>query len=430
MKNSLPLIEFNPKLPKLSQNESEVLKLLIEAAKLVAPLYKEQENKKYPGANFYPYDVTKKEIEKAAKKDKEILSPFTVVERINGKLVAIPYHIKYAKFLKPIAQKLEQAAATSNNKEFAKLLKIQAKVLIEGNYEEAIIASLMTKVYCLDISIGPSDNYDDHLFFAKASYQSWVGIVDIEGTEKLNNYKTITLSTTRKSLMPSEVIDKHDKVKAKVLDVIIFSGLISRTKFVGLSLPYDLNIIEKYGSEITLFNQPNDLRIKEQIVPTFKKMFSEGFRQGFNAEDLRRGYLRGVALHELAHSYLHYKNALKNLQDLFPVIDELAATILGLRMAGSLLLKDRINNKQLESMIVTFLCRSLYNIGPTQPLANGGTVFINFMLKVGALKLFKGIIVPNFMKIFVSLNELSDLLEELLAKGTYKEAESFIKKYT
>ncbi|MDO8498891.1 MAG: hypothetical protein Q7S44_03840, partial [bacterium] len=69
-----PLIEFNPKLPKLSSNEKTVLKLLVEAGKLIAPLYKLQENQNFPGANFYPHDVSKEEISKAAKKDPEILS--------------------------------------------------------------------------------------------------------------------------------------------------------------------------------------------------------------------------------------------------------------------------------------------------------------------------------------------------------------------
>ena len=58
-----PIIKFNPKLPKLKSSESQVLKLLIEAAKLVAPIYALQENHKYPGANFYPHEVSKREIE-------------------------------------------------------------------------------------------------------------------------------------------------------------------------------------------------------------------------------------------------------------------------------------------------------------------------------------------------------------------------------
>lgn len=418
MKISQPLIEFNPKLPKLSKNERAVLKLLIEAGKLIAPLYLEQEN----------------QIQKATPSHPDFHSPYTVVEKVNGKLVATPYHIKYAMFLKPITDKLEQAANLCGNKEFAKALRVQAKALLEGSYKQATITWLGIKPYILDISIGPVEHLDDKLFAGKASYEAWVGVLDEEGTQWLNSYKDVTLSTRRKALVPKERVDEP-KVKTKLIEVILLSGLMARTKFTGVNLPYDASLVEKYGSEITLFNQPNDLRVKEQIYPAFNKTFSKGFKQGFTFEDLRWGYLRGVALHELAHSYLYYRHAAKNLQDLFQCIYELSATVLGFRMAGSLLLKDRITDKQLESLLIAYICRSFYLIDhqkSNKSMANytlGGAIFINFMLESGALKQFKGMVISNFMKIFISLHDLSYILERLLSSGTRKDAENFIKKY-
>lgn len=423
-----PIIEFKPSLVKLSKNESEVLKLLVEAGKLIAPVYLEQEREA-------KQDITKKEIEKTAKKDLEILSPYTAVEKINGKLVITPYHIKYTKLLAPIASKLEEAANVTDNKDFGNALKIQAKSLLNGEYERAIAAWLKMKPYILDISIGPLQHFDDKIFSSKASYYAWVGVVDAEGTERLNNYKAVTLSVRRKAILPKERIDSLERVKAKVLDVVVFSGGMARTKFVGINLPMDPRLFEAYGSEITLFNQPNDLRLKEQIQPTFNKVFSREFKQGFSEEDLRRGYLRNVALHELAHSYLYYRNAAKNLQDLFACIHELSATTLGLIMAGSLLLKDRITNKQLESMMIAFISRALYlkeRKEEHKPMANyalGSAIFINFLLESGALKQYKGLLVPSFTKIFMSIHELFDILEGLQANGAREDAESFIKKY-
>lgn len=423
-----PLIEFNPKLPKLSKNERAVLKLLVEAGKLIVPLYLEQENQQR---------ISKEELEKAAKKNSEILSPYAVVEKINGKIIATPYHIKYAKFLKPIAERLEEAAKITENKEFGQALKIQAKALLEGTYEEAMAAWFrIEEPYIIDISIGPLDHLAGRIPFGKFSYQCWVGVLDIEGTKRLNNYKSIILSTSRKTLVPKEHIDNLDNVKAKTIDVILLSGLIARTRFVGLNLPTNINLVAKYGSEVTILNQCNDLRLKEQIFPYFNKIFSRLFRQSFNKEDIRRGYLRITALHELAHSLLYYKNSLKNLQDLFPCINELSAAILGLRMAGPLLLKDRITEKQLESMIVTFTCRSFYLMERKEidksmvSYALGSTIFINFMLESGALRRINNLMVLNFTKMFMSLHELLPILEGLLSKGTRKDAEIFIKKYS
>lgn len=425
-----PLIEFNPKIPKLSKNERAVLRLLVEAGKLIAPIYLEQEKQAQ-------IEINKQEIEKAAKSNPEFLSPFTVVEKINSELVATPYHVKYVTLLKPIAEKLEEAAKITENKEFGKALKLQAKALMDDSYEAATATWLKLDPYILDISIGPLHHYDDRLPFAKASYHVWVGVIDKEGTDRLNNYKSVTLSARRKALVPKERIDLDQaKIKVKVLDVVLFSGIMAKTKFVGLNLPIEANIVEKYGAQVTLFNQPNDLRLEEQILPTFNKIFSKEFKEGFSREDLRRGYLRCVALHELAHSYLYYRNAASNLGDLFYSIYELAATILGLRLAGTLLLKDRITDKQLESMIVAFISRSFYLTQKSTKnkfMINytlGSLIFINFILESGAIKKPDDIVSLNFTKIFVSLHELSHILESLLSQGSRKDAESFIKKYT
>lgn len=424
-----PLIEFNPKLPRLSNSEKEVLKLLVEAGRLIVPIYLEQEKQA-------SIKLDKREIEKAAEKDPLILSPYTVVEKVDGKIVATPYHEKYANLLKPIAEKLIKASEITDNKEFGKALKIQAKALLDGSYEEALAVWLKLEPYLLDITIGPLNHFDNQLFFGKAAYQAWVGLLDISGTERLNNYKSIVLTASRKALVPKERINNLDHIKAKTIDVVLLSGLLAKTKVVGINLPMDdIHMVEKYGSDITIFNQPNDLRLKEQILPIFNSIFSLPFRQSFTGEDLRRGYLRTVALHQLAHSYLYYRNSAKNLQDLYPSIYELAATILGLRMAGHLLLKDRITSKQLESMIVTFTCRSFYLMKKRKVdksmgnYALGSTIFINFMVENGAMKQIDNLFYPNFTKMFVSLHELSYILERLLAQGTKRDAENFIRRH-
>ena len=66
--NNQPIIQFNPKLPRLSASEKATLKLLVKAGKLIAPIYLEQENQAKIG-------LSKEEIKKAGKKDSSILSP-------------------------------------------------------------------------------------------------------------------------------------------------------------------------------------------------------------------------------------------------------------------------------------------------------------------------------------------------------------------
>src|SRR3989344_4643882 len=308
------VIEFDTKLPKLSKNQQQVLKLLVEAAKLISPIYLEQEIQLIKNGGIYPKGVSKKEIEKAIINDPLILSPFTAIEEVDGKLKATPYHIKYAQFLKPFSEKLNQASGITENKDFAKFLKLKAKALLDGSYEKPFEAWFKMKSYILDINIGPFEHNDDRLFFAKAPYQSWVGVVDFANSRKFSYYKDIVLGARRRALLPSERFENHKEVRGTVDDVVLFSGHMARTKFVGINMPANISWIEKYGSEVTLFKQVNDLRIKEQILPSFNKIFAPAFRKEFTQEDLTIGSISYVALHELAHNDLYYKNTLKNLE--------------------------------------------------------------------------------------------------------------------
>ena len=103
----------------LTPNEKKILPLLLAAARDVDKIFRLQENPVNNGANFYPRDAIKKEIELAAKNNPRIFSPATVVKRNkNKKLIAVDYHIEYRKLLIPISKKLKQAARICQNKNF------------------------------------------------------------------------------------------------------------------------------------------------------------------------------------------------------------------------------------------------------------------------------------------------------------------------
>lgn len=425
---------FDPKLPKLSKNEQEVLTLLIEAAKLIAPIYELQQNSNYPGANFYPSNISQEEIAKAAKENSAVLSPYTIVEEKDGKLVAVPYHEKYAELLKPVAEKLLQAAFVTENKDFAQRLKIQAKALVDGSYEEATTSWMSMKPYILDINIGPVERYDDQLFFVKTAYQAWVGVMDEESTQRLNQYKDMILSARRKALIPSEKVDYYDKIQMRIDDLLLLSGLVAETQFVGVNLPNEPELMEKYGSEITLFKQTNKIR-HEGIQQMFEKMFAPDFQLQYTAEDLENGSLYSTAMHELAHTYLRYRNSEKRLADLFPIIDELGATVMGIKVGGALLLKDIVEQKQLELMMLAYLMRSFHNVlfesknRARYHYVVGGAIYINFLLDSGAIREVNGAFWPNFTKMFIAIDELAATLEKLLSRGSRKDAEELIKRY-
>src|SRR3989338_6005524 len=173
----------------LSAQERKIIQKLGEAAKIISSLYLAQKNPRYPGANFYPSDATKKEIEVAAKKDPEILSPYAFVERKGEKLVAVPYRVKFQKELSKVAKLLLEAAVLSSDKNFQTYLRARAEDLLKDNYDRSNILWLKTDQSKIACVIGPFDRYLDQLFFKKRAYMAWIGVLDEEQNRDLERFK-------------------------------------------------------------------------------------------------------------------------------------------------------------------------------------------------------------------------------------------------
>ncbi|MEX2027881.1 MAG: hypothetical protein WD988_00075 [Candidatus Curtissbacteria bacterium] len=435
--NDKSIVTFKPgEESKLTASEKKVVAKLVEAAKAIEPIYKKQENVGHSGANLYPLDATKEEISVAANEDPNILSPYTVVERTkDGKLKAIPYHEKYKTELEKVARLLREAAELTENKDFAKRLHTQANALLDGSYEVSDIYWLTMKPYKIDIAIGPIERYNDQLFFAKCSYQAWVGIMDEKQTEDAVRFKDFIVGARRKTLTPSEKVDFLNKIQVRVDDVLIFSGLIARFMFTSSNLPNNVKLMERYGSEITIFNQSFDLKFKTEHHPIFHAIFEEKFQQGYPIDILKLGSLRNSYLHEISHPLLRYRDAEDRLKEYFPVFDEIAASVFGIKACGSLLLKDVITQKELEAIMVMFVARAFswwmsYLKEPgVVHYAQGFAIAINFFLENGAIVESGGFSWPNFNKMFLALEELSHSLETLISMGSYEDAKHVVDKY-
>lgn len=431
-----PIVRFPQKGIKLTTAEKKVLDKLIKAAEAVASIYLKQENRRNNGANFYPRDTTKKQIQEAAKENPEILSPYTMVEKDSkGKLKAIPFHIKFKSQLKKVAKYIREAAKITDNLDFAKRLKLQADALLDGNYEASDIYWLSMDPYKINFVIGPIERYNDKLFFAKCSYQSWVGIMDEKQTADAVRFKDYIVSSRRKVLAPSEKADFLNKIQIRVDDTLIFSGLIARFMFTSTNLPNDVSMMEKHGSEITIFKPSLDKKCIEERQPIFKEIFEENFKKGYTQGDIRLGALRNTYLHEISHPLLRYRDAERRLKEYFPIFDEITASVFGVKACGSLLLKDAINEKELESIMMMFIALAFswwlsYLREPNVVhYAQGFAIALNYFLESGAIRESQGISWPNFTKLYVSFNELANSLERILAVGTYEDAKKFTDKY-
>lgn len=430
-------LRFSNGEPNLSASENKIVQKLSEAAEIISTLYLAQRNPRYPGANFYPYDATREEIERASKQNPGILSPYTFVERDKtGRLVAVPYSKRFKKELVQIAKLLREAASQSKDKEFKAYLVARAQDLLRDKFDKSNILWLNTEQSKIGFVIGPFDRYIDKLFFRKRAYMAWIGILDPLQTDELTRFKDMILLSER-SYLPGAKRAKIAKVKVRVEDTLVFSGLIADFLFVGNNIPSsaDLYLIKEYGTLFTLFNQPTDWRFSNWLFPIFQRIFSRKVKEKLTEEELKRAFLQTNVLHEACHTLMRYEDAHARLRELTPYFDELFTDLLGVKGCGTLILKNALTERELEAIIIITICHSLYfytsiPVRPhLNPYALGGALIIDFLLKGKALrKQADGFSLDSY-RAFMALNQLTSIVEYYVALGNHQEADEFLKKF-
>lgn len=421
---------------KLSDTDKKVLEKLEKAVELIGGIYALQFNDQYPGANFYPHDATKDEILRAAEDNREILSPYTVVERdFNKNLISIPYHIKYSEQLKPIITLLREATKLTNDSNLAKGLDIQAKALEEGLYIESESYWLKMKPSNIGLLIGPIERYDDQLFYKKTSYLGVVGVMLEQATKDANSFKDAMVTLERKSFSFARRVEMVPHFNIRVDTASMLSGLAVNAFFSGYNLPNDPKQIEQHGVNLTILDNIIIRNFEELHYPIFKKVFQKDFQNGYTKDQLIESARYLLLTRIIAGNLIKYHNVAQRLGELLPVIEEMAFTVIAIKNAGLLLVKDVISQKVLEGMIVLYICQAfdlLIASKDNKSLESyrlGAAIVLNYFLESGAMREQKGVSWVNFTKIFISLSELAILLEQLLAFGDREDAKHLIDKY-
>lgn len=412
----------------LSISERKIVKILREVVEKINQVYKEQLKN-----GFYPKGVTKLEIEQASKNNSEILSPFTIVEEKDGKLIAIPYHEKYAKDLEKLALEVEKAAELSDNPTFKKYLLARAASLRDGSYREADILWLNVKNSKIDFSIGPFERYLDKVLFLKRSFQAHVGIIDVPLTRYSEKIKETLYGSAKLSLekFHSTQIPKKG-VNILVEEVIASSGYLAEVLFSGEHFPSDLDIMQEHGSKIVLYSSQLKLKFEKLHLPIFKAIFEKKFAQKYSKELLYRATIWTILLYELGRQLHKFSNARERLQELYGPIDEANGFASGIAHSKHLVVKGLISEDELEAIIIihiVWMFSDWLMNRVNQDMLNytlGNAICLNTYISSGALKQQKGIYWPNFSKIFFEIEYLADRLVNLLRSGSYQDAERFI----
>lgn len=415
----------------LTLSERRVLKILEDAVKDADEIYRKQLED-----GFYMAGIIKQELELAGKEDPEMLSPFTYVDKKNGKLIAIPYHQLYAKYLEPIATKIENAAKFSENRLFKRYLLVRARSLRDGSYEQADIAWLNIKHSNIDFSIAPFERYLDSILFIKRAFQAHVGIIDCKNTELVKKYKDALYNSaklTDSNYHSTDIPKRGVDVLVEMTPVI--SGYAADVLFSIEHFPCDLQVALKYGSKTLIYTSQINLKFEKFYYPIFKSIFEKKFASKYSKDLLKEATIWCVALYELGKQLHNFAEARARLQELYGPIDEANGFASGIAHSKHLVVKGMISQDLLEAIIIVHILWMfadwVYYFSNKHKESHiiGSSMLLNYYLSMGALKETKGISWPNFSRIFFCVESMADSLSAILQKGSYQEADSFIKEH-
>jgi len=386
------------------------------------------------GAQFYPSDITKEELNKAKITDKQGL--YSVVRRDEkGALYSIPYSKAYAKQLSKASELLKQASVLADDKEFANYLNLRAKALLTDDYQASDFAWMDMKNNPIDVVIGPIENYEDQLFGYRAAFEAYVLVKDLAWSEKLAKYaaylpelqKDLPVEQKYKQEVPGSDADLN------AYDVIYYAGHSNAgSKTIAINLPNDEEVQLKKGTRRLQLKNAMQAKFDKILVPIAHQLIVPEQRENitFNA------FFANTMFHEVAHG-LGIKNTLtgkgtvrQSLQEHASALEEGKADILGLYMVTQLLNKGVITEGKLEDYYTTFLAGIFRSVrfGASSAHGKANMIRFNFFKQEGAFSQNEqGLYQVNMDKMGAAMAKLSGLILTLQGNGDYQGVDDLVK---
>ncbi|HUJ13387.1 MAG TPA: peptidase [Thermoanaerobaculia bacterium] len=397
---------------------------------------------KPPGAAFYPQDMTKEEFERyvaahPAKKD-ELQGLFTIVRRDGADLTGIPYSAFYRNFLDPAAARLREAAALTANGSLRNYLTKLSDAFASNNYRDSDMA-WMDLNGPIEVVIGPYEVYEDNLFNYKASFESFVTVVDAPESAKLAAYAHALPDMERNLPEPDQYknLNRGTESPIRVVQEIYTAGDARRgVQTAAFNLPNDESVREKKGSKKVLLKNVMDAKYRQCGVPIARRVLDPALLDDLSFD----AYFNHTLFHELSHGlgpgYITQPNGERvevriPLKNLYSTIEECKADVLGvwnILYAQQHGLLTSFNDTQLFATYAGLMFRST-RFGVGEAHGRGTAVQWNWLREKGAITPIAG---GKYTVDFQMRDAIRDLATELLtieATGDFNRANALLNKY-
>ncbi len=388
---------------------------------------------KSAGAQFYPADMTKEELNNSSVTDKNGL--YSIIKRDeNGKLYSVAYSIEYAQALEKTASLLREASKLADDKEFANYLNLRADALLNDEYQASDFAWMDMKNNPIDVVIGPIETYEDQLFGSRAAFESYVLVKDLAWSERLAKFaaflpelqKDLPVDAKYKQEVPGSDADLN------AYDVVYYAGHSNAgSKTIAINLPNDEQVQLEKGTRRLQLKNAMRAKFDKILVPIAEQLIVPEQRKHITFD----AFFANTMFHEVAHG-LGIKNTITNkgtvrqsLQEHASALEEGKADILGLYMVEQLLKKGEITEGTLEDYYTTFMAGIFRSVrfGASSAHGKANMIRFNFFAQEGAFsKNEQGLYSVNMEKMGLAMAKLSSLILTLQGDGDYQKVDQLI----
>ena len=387
------------------------------------------------GCQYYPQDMTIAEFEEFSDPNK--LSLYTVIRRDeNGALKTVWYRDEYKEELEKVCELLEQAAALTTNEGMRTYLTERVKAFRTDDYLASDLAWMDMKDCNMDLVIGPIENYDDHLFEAKAAYEAFILLKDEARSANLAKYvallpelqKALPCAPEYKTFVPGTSSDLN------VYDAIYYAGDCNAgSKTIAINLPNDERVHEAKGARrLQLYNSM--MAKFDKIMAPIGDVLMTPEQIDYLSAD---AFFWNVTFHEVAHG-LGVKQTVNGKGTVDSAMgsekttwEEAKADILGLFMVSKLIDMGEITDITKEESIATFIAGIVRSVrfGFASSHGKANMMCYNYMEDHGAFtRNAEGKWVIDFEKATESINSWANLILETQATGNFEFAKEYSSK--
>ncbi len=443
----------NPEIQKtLASRKDELGKLTYEYFNIMfgpfdrldgdKPFYGEE--KKPLGANFYPEDITKKEfvewISKHPFDEENFTSEVTVIRRKGSDLIAVPYSKEYGEYLTKAAKLLNEAADHAENKSLKKYLRSRAAAFLSNDYYQSDLDWMDLKNNLIEVVIGPFEVYEDELFNYKASFESFLTIVDPVESKKVEKFGSYLKELEKNLPIP----DKYKNFERGSSSPIVVANEVfcagdakAGVQTLAFNLPNDERVRKAKGSKKVMLKNIHEAKFQALLVPIAERVLQPDESKYVTFD----GFFTHTLMHEMSHGIGpgfitvngRKTEVKKELMETYSSLEECKADLLGM-YNNIFMIKQGVLPAKFEKELWTTFLASIFRsvrFGINEAHGAGNAIIYNYLLEKGGYVYDESTrrVGVNYDKVYDAVKELANKILVIQATGDYNGAKKLIRDY-